>query len=183
MDKSHILRILRKDGFKKTIEYLDSYPSFESFDYVSKLFSSSKYNSPDYYYFYQGFKTVENIMICNPANALDLLMAHRYSIADGEYQDAITCLIKFIEIIIKCNGGEKISKLIFDCCSVIISQPQAKLIFLKHLLPPIKIFHGGCIGCTRQHYKGIGYCNKCQYRGANWDLPDEHSEEIEGVKD
>lgn len=184
MDKSHILRILRNKGFKKTIEYLDNYPSFLSFDYVSKLFSRSKYNSPDYFYFYQGFMTVGGIMTCNPANSLNLLMAHRSSLNDSEYRDALGYLIEFIEVILNCNGVERISELILKCCGVVISQPQAKLIFLKHLLPPIKTFHGGCIGCTRQHYKGLNTCyGCCHYRGNNWDLPNEYSEELEGVKD
>jgi hypothetical protein len=33
------------------------------------------------------------------------------------------------------------------------------------------IFHGGCIGCTRQQTKPIEYCMDCQYFAADWTLP------------
>ena len=36
----------------------------------------------------------------------------------------------------------------------------------------MEILHGGCIGCSMQDTKGIGYCIDCQYFECNWDLPD-----------
>jgi len=44
------------------------------------------------------------------------------------------------------------------------------------------IFHGGCLKCTMQQKKGLGYCIGCQYFEANWSLPDlndEHQRENE----
>lgn len=35
----------------------------------------------------------------------------------------------------------------------------------------MKVFHGGCLGCVNQAIKGIGYCDGCQYRRADWNLP------------
>ncbi len=32
-------------------------------------------------------------------------------------------------------------------------------------------FHGGCIDCTMQDSKGLGYCVGCCYFDANWNLP------------
>jgi len=36
------------------------------------------------------------------------------------------------------------------------------------------IFHGGCIGCTRQltEPESVEYCIGCRYFNANWGLPD-----------
>jgi hypothetical protein len=36
----------------------------------------------------------------------------------------------------------------------------------------MKIYHGGCLGCKKQYKYGRNYCNMCQYKNANWSLPD-----------
>lgn len=41
------------------------------------------------------------------------------------------------------------------------------------------IFHGGCIGCTMQDAKGLGYCTGCQYFEGHWRLPDLNNKHIE----
>ena len=33
------------------------------------------------------------------------------------------------------------------------------------------VFHGGCLGCTRQLTKPLTFCVGCQYFDAEWDLP------------
>ena len=42
--------------------------------------------------------------------------------------------------------------------------------------PPVidgmTLFHGGCHGCTQQQLHGINFCDRCQYRNADWDKPD-----------
>lgn len=35
----------------------------------------------------------------------------------------------------------------------------------------IETFHGGCIGCYRQYTEGLGGCEGCQYKNADWKLP------------
>ena len=35
----------------------------------------------------------------------------------------------------------------------------------------MEIFHGGCVDCTMQDKKGIGYCVGCQYFNCDWSLP------------
>ena len=34
------------------------------------------------------------------------------------------------------------------------------------------IFHGGCLGCSRQLVEGVEDCRRCQYFDTDWDLPD-----------
>lgn len=33
-------------------------------------------------------------------------------------------------------------------------------------------FHGGCSDCVAQTLHGLGYCDGCMFRSANWNLPD-----------
>ena len=35
-----------------------------------------------------------------------------------------------------------------------------------------KIYHSGCLSCHSQEIHGIERCNGCEYKEANWDLPD-----------
>ena len=37
---------------------------------------------------------------------------------------------------------------------------------------PKFIFHGGCLGCSMQDEKGIGYCTGCQFFKPDWNKPD-----------
>jgi len=37
-------------------------------------------------------------------------------------------------------------------------------------------YHGGCYGCTSQKEHGLEYCEGCQYKEPNWDLPNLHSD-------
>lgn len=39
------------------------------------------------------------------------------------------------------------------------------------------IYHGGCLSCISQEKYGIERCNGCQYRRANWSLPNLQIEE------
>ena len=45
----------------------------------------------------------------------------------------------------------------------------------SHSVPPrykSTLYHGGCLGCSRRQMYGDRYCDGCQYKEADWDLPD-----------
>lgn len=47
-----------------------------------------------------------------------------------------------------------------------------------------EIYHGGCLICTKQQTHGKIWCNNCQFKNANWDLPDLSSDnEDDSVND
>ena len=46
----------------------------------------------------------------------------------------------------------------------------------------IVIQHGGCLGCIQQEKNNLDFCDGCQYRKANWSLPDLSSSDMGNTK-
>lgn len=41
----------------------------------------------------------------------------------------------------------------------------------------MKIYHGGCLGCTRQDNFGKKFCKMCRYHDPDWNKPNLHGKE------
>ena len=59
----------------------------------------------------------------------------------------------------------------------IIKKSQTRWIDEHRSLKIHKVFHGGCLRCVTPNKDGIGACLGCQYKDANWNLPDLSKEE------